>query len=113
MPANFEARARRSTYFAKPGDTNTATIYTCSTGIVATVEGVSMTADGAATGTIWISDGSTDWVIQWAESLTTDTHHFESFGQPVLKPGWSVKVKSSVASKITFMLTVAEELQRE
>ena len=113
MTAVFNAEARRSTHFKKPADTNANTIYTCGTGVIATIEALSMTAEGAATATAWINDGSTDWVIQWAESLTTDTHHTETFGHPVLKPGWSVKVKSSVADKITFMLVIAEELSRE
>jgi len=110
MPASFEAQARRSTYFKKPGDTNANTIYTCGSNTVATIEALSQTSEGAASATVWINDGTTDWVVQWAESLVTDSHHTETFGNPVLKPGWSVKVKSSVADKITFMLTVAEEL---
>lgn len=113
VSANFEYKAKRSTYFSKPADTNTATMYTVGTGIIATVEALSMTADGASTATVWISDGSTDWLVQNAESLAQDTHHTETFGQPVMRAGWSVKVKSSVASKVTYMLTVAEELNRE
>lgn len=102
------------TKFAKPADTNAATIYTVP-GAPARARLVGLNISGDVTSgaaTVWINDGSTDWLVLDAKAISANTTEVYDFGHPILSAGHSVKVKTSAASKITFALTVSEMLSR-
>lgn len=110
MAVSFNSTGNRQTYFAKPADTNAATVYTVGTNVVsATLEAVNMAATGAAAATVWINDGSTDYLLTDALSVGANTTDTREFGNPVLRAGYSVKVKTSSANNLTFAVTIAEE----
>lgn len=112
MAVSFNSAARRITFFSKPSDTSAATIYTAPTYILSTtMEAVNIAATGAADATVWLNDGSTDYLLLDAKSLKANTTEEYDFGNPVLEPGYAIKVKTSSANNLTFTVTIAEELR--
>jgi hypothetical protein len=112
MSVQFNTTGARATYFSKPADTNAATIYTNSNVKFATLQAVNIAATGAASATVWVNNGSTDYLVLDAKSISANTTETYTFGNPVLQDGWSIKVKTSSANNITFTATVAEETGR-
>ena len=112
MAVQFNAAARRITYYSKPSDTNAATVYTAPENILAvTLEAVNIAATGAADATVWLNDGSTDYLSLDAKSVSANTTEKYDFGNPVLESGHAIKVKTSSANNLTFTVTIAEELR--
>lgn len=111
MSVEVNISGPRVTKFSTPGDTNYATIYTC-LGAQATLIGIVISPLGTANATIAINDGSTDHVLLNARGMTSGNSENWSFANIGLKNGWSIKVKSSVASTITFAAIIAEETGR-
>jgi hypothetical protein len=112
MSIQISQTGTRQTFFSKPSDTNAATVYTASSGVVrAVLESVNIAATGAANATVWLNDGSTDWLLLDAKTLSANTNNVEIFGEPVLRSGHSIKVKTSSANNLTFTVTLIEELR--
>lgn len=112
MSAIFTASASRQTFFSKPADTNAATIYTASEVRSATLEAMNIATTGASDVTVWLNNGTTDYLLLDAFVMAANTQLLHTFGNPVMRDGWSVKVKTSNADDATFTLTVAEETGR-
>lgn len=99
------------TFFQAPTTTAAAAVYSVPTGVKSAVLiglNISATTGGAAA-TVWISNGVTDYPVLDAKSITANTAELYTFGNPVLKTGWSVKIKDGTGSKLTFAATIAEE----
>lgn len=112
MPAQFNASASRQTFFSAPANTNAATIYSASQVRAATLEAISIATTGAANVTVWLNNGTTDYLLLDAYVMAANTQVLHTFGNPVLRSGWAVKVKTSSANNATFVATVAEETGR-
>jgi hypothetical protein len=110
MSASFTATASRQTFFSKPADTNAATVYSCAIPGSATLESVNIAVTGASNVTVWINNGSTDYLLLDAFVMAANTQVLHSFGNPVMRDGWAIKVKTSNADDATFVVTVAEEM---
>jgi hypothetical protein len=108
MSATIFSNATRTTRFAKPADTNAATMYTVESLPRAHLDSLNIASTGAASYTVWINDGTTDYLLADAISLGANARVDLDFGQPVLLEGWSVKVKTSSANNLTFALQIAE-----
>jgi hypothetical protein len=108
MSAEIQSNATRTTRFLKPASTGAETIYTVASMPRAHIDGLNIASTGAASYTVWINDGTTDYLLADAISLGANARVDLSFGQPVLLEGWSVKVKTSSANNLTFALTMAE-----
>lgn len=117
MSIQFQANASRQTFFSKPANTNATTIYSCvlsggtSSG-TATFEAINIACTGASDVTVWLNNGTTDYLLLDAFVMNANTQLLHTFGNPVMRDGWSVKVKTSNADDTTFTLTVAEETGR-
>lgn len=112
MSAIFTGSAPRQTFFAKPADLNAATIYTATGVQKATLEGMNIAVTGASNVTVWLNNGTTDYLLLDAFVMAANTQVLHSFGSPTLRNGWAVKVKTSNADDATFTLTVAEEFNQ-
>ena len=113
MPVSFEANGSRQTFFSKPADTNAATVYTCvlGAGDTATLEAVNIATTGASNVTVWLNNGTTDILQIDAFVMAANTQVLHSFGNPVLRDGWSIKVMTSNADDATFTVVVAEQIR--
>ena len=109
MSVSFNASAQRQTFFSKPANTNAATIYTCNNVRSATFEAINIATTGASNVTVWVNNGSTDYLLLDAYAMASYDQVLHTFGHPVMRDGWTVKVKTSNADDPTFVLTVAEE----
>lgn len=106
---SFNTQGQRSTVFAKPADTNAATVYTAPAGGKgSTLLGIAICAGTSATATVMINDGTTDWNLLTAKSVSANTTETYEFGNPVLKPGYTLKVQSGTGNTLTYIATLAE-----
>lgn len=112
MAVQFNASASRQTFFSKPADTNAATIYTANEVRSSTLEAINIATTGASNVTVWLNNGTTDYLLLDALVMGANEQVVYTFGNPVMRDGWSVKVKTSNADDATFTLTVAEETGR-
>lgn len=97
-----------ATHFAKPADTNAATIYTCPTGIDhAHFDSLSVAVNGAANITVQVNNGTADYELLWTVAFAANTRAQYEFGF-VLQPGWAVKVTTSNADDASFVANVRE-----
>lgn len=111
MSVTFTKTAPRQTYFSKPADTNAATVFTSAAEAV-TVESLNIATTLAANVTVWIYNGTTDYLQLDAYAMGANANALFTFGNPVLRSTWAVKVMTSNADDATFTLTVAEETSR-
>lgn len=112
MSAFTHNNATRTTRFAKPADTNAATMYTVTSIPRAALDHLNIASTGAAAYTVWINDGTTDYLLADAISLGANSRVDLDFGEPSLLEGWSVKVKTSSANNLTFTLVMAEHYRQ-
>jgi hypothetical protein len=113
MPAMFNARGNRQTYPSKPSGTSAVTIYTCANVRSSTLEAINIATKQAVIVSVIVNDGTTDYDLFPAVSLPANIQLLHHFGNVVLLKGWSVKVQTSVASQVSFVLTVAEEFNND
>jgi flagellar basal body rod protein FlgG len=113
MSVSFEATGSRQTFFSKPANTTANTVYTCAlgTGDTATLEAVNIAVTGASNVTVWVNNGTTDYLLLDAFVMAANTQLLHSFGNPVLRDGWSIKVMTSNADDATFTVVVAEQIR--
>jgi hypothetical protein len=113
MPVSFESVGSRQTFFSKPANTTANTVYTCALGVgdTATLEAINIACTGACNITIWLNNGSTDYLLLDAFAVSANTSELGDFGNPVLRDGWSVKVMTSNADDATFTVVVAEQIR--
>jgi len=98
-----------STHVAKPADTNAATIYSVPTGVArAQLLGMNIVNNGAANVTVSINNGSADYQLLWSFSLPANEQRLDTFGNPVMQSGWSLKVQTSNADDTSFVATIRE-----
>lgn len=98
-----------TTHFAKPADTNAATIYSVPTGVSsAKLMGMNIAANAASNVTVAINNGTTDYQLLWTYALGANTSREDDFGGPVLQAGWSLKVTTSNANNASFVATIRE-----
>lgn len=111
MSVDQDLQGSRQTFFSAPTTTSAATIYSVPTGVKsAVVVGLNIAAtSGGAAATAWINNGTTDFPVLDAKSVSANTSELYTFGNPALKTGWSFKVKDGTGSKLTFTLTIVEE----
>jgi hypothetical protein len=110
MSASFQASASRQTFFSKPANTTANTAYTCAIPGTATLESVNIAVTGASNVTVWLHNGTTDYLLLDAFVMAANTQLLHSFGNPVMRDGWAIKVMTSNADDATFCVTVAEEM---
>lgn len=109
MSAIFTGNASRQTFFSKPANLTANTAYTCNNVRTATLEAVNIATTGASNVTVWINNGTTDYLLLDAFVMAANTQVLHTFGNPVLRDGWTIKVMTSNADDATFTVTVAEE----
>ena len=113
MAVSFEANGSRQTFFSKPSNTTANTVYTCalSDGSTATLEAINIACTGACNITIWLNNGTTDYLLLDAFVMAANTQVLHDFGNPVLRDGWAIKVMTSNADDATFTVVVAEQIR--
>jgi len=101
------------TFFSKPADTVSNTIYTVPSGVkVARIVSMNIATTGASNVTVWINDGTADRLQLDANVMAANTKLTETLGHAALKTGWIVKVMTHNADDATFTLTVAEQYRQ-
>jgi O-glycosyl hydrolase len=113
MSVQFTSDGSRQTFFSKPANTTANTVYTCALGAgdTATLESVNIATTGASNVTVWLNNGTTDILQIDAFVMAANTQVLHSFGNPVLRDGWSIKVMTSNADDATFTVVVAEQIR--
>jgi O-glycosyl hydrolase len=113
MPVSFDSNGSRQTFFSRPANTTANTVYTCALGVgdTATLEAVNIATTGASNVTVWINNGTTDYLQMDAVVMAANTQVLHTFGNPVLRDGWSVKVMTSNADDATFTVVMAEQIR--
>lgn len=112
MNAEFLFPGTWQVFFTKPANTTSNTIYTVQASVKSSrIVGMNIATTGASNVTVWLNNGSTDYLLLDAYVMAANTKITENFGHPALKAGWAVKVMTNNADDTTFMLTVAEELR--
>lgn len=112
MSAFILSDATRTTRFAKPADTNAATMYTVTSIPRAALDHMNIASTGAAAYTVWMNDGTTDHLLADAVSLGANSRVDLDFGEIPMLEGWAVKVKTSSANNLTFVLVIAEHYRQ-
>lgn len=96
-------------YFSKPSDTSLTTAYTQAIPGIAYLSWVNIAAVGGADATVIVNDGSTDYEILSAKTLTADDREFIEFRDPLpLLNGYTVKVKTTTGNNLVFTLLVSD-----
>lgn len=112
MSIQLNQTASRQTFFSAPANTSAATVYTAPTAVARTVlESVNIAASSAANATVWLNDGSTDYLLLDTKAVSANTSEVYTFGNPVIVAGGSIKVRTSSANNLTFTVTIIEELR--
>jgi hypothetical protein len=112
MAVSFQSSGSRQTFFSKPANTTSNTIYSATNVRTSTIEGMNIATTGACNVTVWLYNGTTDYLLLDAYVMAANTQLLHTFGNPVMRSGWAVKVMTSNADDATFTLTVAEETGR-
>lgn len=107
MSVTFPAPSLLGSSKAKPADTLAATLYTAPAAQAVVVVAMNIAATAAASATVWLGDG-TDWLLLDAKAIAANTTETYTFGNPVLLSAHTIKIKSSSASNLTFVLTTAQ-----
>lgn len=110
MSVQFVKQGSRLTKAAAPADTNAATLYTVGADMLgAVLSGMNISGTSTSgSATVWWNDGSTDYLLLDAKAISANTTELYTFGNPFIKPGGSIKVKTSNANHLTFVLTVEQ-----
>ena len=110
MSVTFLNNGNIQTVWSAPSGTSAVTAYTRPAGVDrVTVLGVNIAASSAASATVWINDGTTDRLLLDTKAVSANTSELYEFGNPIVPPGGSIKVRTSSANNLTFTITLAEE----
>lgn len=110
MSVTFQSNGNIQTIFSAPSGTSAVTPYTRPSGVDrVTLLAVNIACSSAASATVWINDGSTDRLLLDTKVMSANTSELYEFGNPVVPPSGSIKVRTSSANNLTFTITIAEE----
>ncbi|MCP4276000.1 MAG: hypothetical protein GY779_06565, partial [Gammaproteobacteria bacterium] len=95
--------------FTKPSDTALTTVYTVGYDGVVDFLSCTISANAAANASVQIYDGSTNWDILAAQTMTAgQTILLEWWDGIPLRQNYVIKVQSSVGNAITFTAVISE-----